>query len=220
MNLTNKDYFTFNVNNSALVVGQTASGKTELVRTYMRRLEKAYKPGEMKYVIFDLKQVEFSIDIDDGAKEEYLYAPVLTDPKEGIKLLVELADLVYERAEANPDGKSKPKPFIFIYIEECEMAYEDPEKFVDSVVKINKFAEKANVKLIYSTSRVSDPIAVPKELLKSFELLLCGVISIDDSKYPGVPNYQLNSPGMIQYDFVLYEQKANESMLWTYFIDG
>lgn len=78
MNITNSDYFTFNVHNSALIVGQTGTGKTEFVRSMLRRYEKAYTPEQMKYVIFDLKLVEFathrpdgSID-EDGAKEEYL----------------------------------------------------------------------------------------------------------------------------------------------------
>ncbi len=36
-NKTDKDYFTFNVDNSALLVVQTGSGKTELVSQYMSR---------------------------------------------------------------------------------------------------------------------------------------------------------------------------------------
>lgn len=85
------------------------------------------------------------------------------------------------------------------------MAYEDKNKFVDSITKINKHAKKANMKLIYSTSRIS-PTAVPKRLLNSFELLLCGVITMSDSRYLGVPFYEGNSPAMTQYDFILYDQ--------------
>lgn len=177
MNTTTKDYFTFNVHNSAVIVGQTGSGKTELVRSYVRRLEKAYTPDEMKYVFFDLKQCEFDTHFsngtinEDGAKEEYLYAPVMYGTGADMDYLEKLADLAEERVKTG-----ETKPLIFIYIEECDMAFEYPARFHTAVMKINKHAKEANMKLMFSTSRPSSDI-IPADFRDSFDLVLCGLLA-------------------------------------------
>lgn len=199
--MTNKDYFTFNVHNSALVVGQTGSGKTELVRSYIRRIEKAFKPDELKYAIFDLKQVEFSPTFadgspnDEGAKEEYLLAPVSYGGEEGMNFLEELALQSVQRAK-NIDSK----PFIFIYIEECDLAVQYPDRFHKAVITINHNAKKANMKLIFSTSRPSRDIITP-EFRDSFDLILCGVLaSRADEETIGVRG------SLTTHDFIVKEQ--------------
>ena len=181
MNITNKDYFTFNVHNSALVVGQTGTGKTELVRSYMRRIEQAFTPEEMKYVIFDLKQVEFDTEFDGGAKEEYLYTDIRFGTPEDMEYLEELATLAKDRAETEVTI-----PFLFIYIEECDLAVQYSERFEDAVFTINRYAQKANMKLIFSTSRVSKDI-VTEELRDSFDVILAGTLASDtDAEHLGV----------------------------------
>lgn len=156
MNITNSDHFTFNLDNSALLVGQTGTGKTELVRRYIRRLERAFTKNEMKYVIFDMKVVEFDSNYEGGAKEEYLLHSVITSPQEGMAYLEELAKLAMQRATGNI-----LKPFIFIYIEECDIAAVHHERFEQAVVTINKQAKNANMKLIFATSRPSCDIITP-----------------------------------------------------------
>ena len=189
MNTTNKDYFTFNLHNSALVVGQTGSGKTELVRSYIRRLEKAFTPDKMKYVIFDLKQVEFSTTFpdgsrnDDGAKTEYLLVPVMHGIDNDMDYLEELAKLSEKRSSEN-----SPSPFIFIYIEECDMAYLYKDRFFTAVKTINRNAAKANMKLIFSTSRPARDDVVPEDFIQSFDLVLAGKLaSIVDEVTVGMP---------------------------------
>ena len=140
MNITNKDYFTFNVHNSALIVGQTGSGKTELVRQYIRRLEQAFTPGQMKYVIYDLKVVEFDPKWEGGAKEEYLYTPVRTGKLEDMDYLEGLAMLAKERYKLE-----KPEPMLFIYIEECDLAAQYPDRFHKAVMTINGRAKKMSM---------------------------------------------------------------------------
>lgn len=182
MNITDKDHFTFNVHNSALVVGQTGAGKTELVRQYMRRLERAFTPEQMKYVIYDHKRAEFSTDAKGGAKQEYLYTDVNWGGPDGMDYLEELAELSIARAEAD-----EPQPLLFIYIEECDLAAQFPGRFHTAVITINRHAAAANMKLIFSTSRVSRDIITP-ELRDSFDLILAGnLASSYDEETLGTP---------------------------------
>jgi hypothetical protein len=187
--ITDASYFTFNVDNSIFLTGQTGVGKSEFVRRYMRRIEGAYSPDEMRYVIFDLKRVEFSTHFahdgapnKDGAKQEYLYRDVILDPILGLDVLEELAELAENRVK-----EAITQPFIFIYIEECDMALIDQERFSKAVTAINKYARQTNMKLIYSTSRPG-PDVIPKSLLDSFDLIIAGELASDtDYEYLGVP---------------------------------
>lgn len=198
MNTTNKDYFTFNVHDSALVVGQTGSGKTELVRQYVRRLEAAFTPDQMKYVIYDLKQVEFDPAYEGGAKQEYLYSPVRTGIPEDMDYLEELATLAEVRTTQN-----NPAPFLFIYIEECGLAAQYPDRFHKAVISINNNAKDANMKLIFSTSRPSPDIITP-ELRDSFDLLLVGTLaSRADEETLGARG------SLTTHDFIVKEQRTH-----------
>lgn len=182
MNKTNKDYFTFNVHNSALLVGQTGSGKTELVRQYIRRLEQAFTSDQMKYVIYDLKMVEFDPMREGGAKEEYLYTSVRSGKPEDMVYLEELAQLVEKRIT-----EEDPQPMIFIYIEECDLAAQYSGRFPAAVMKINANAKRANMKLIFSTSRPSPDIITPN-FRDSFDLILSGTLASEaDEKTMGIP---------------------------------
>ena len=196
MNKTNKDYFTFNVHNSALVVGQTGTGKTELVRQYIRRLERAFTLDQMKYVIFDLKQVEFDSKHADGAKQESLYSPIRFGKPEDMDYLEELADLAEQRAK-----EEKPEPMIFIYIEECDMAAQYPGRFHNVVIRINENAKRANMKLMFSTSR-SSPDIIPSDFRDSFDLILSGILASEaDEKTLGMPG----ATKLNQYEFLVKE---------------
>jgi len=187
MNVTNAEYFTFNAHNSLLLVGQTGSGKSYLVHQLVKRYESAYKPDEMKYAFFDLKCCEFNPSYEDGAKQEYLLFDVELGnaPNYGFDRLDELVALSMERVKNNIN-----KPFIFIYIEECDMSCRDQNRFDNALITINQNAKKANMKLIYSTSSPR-PDTVSEKLLHSFDLILSG----NREGYPqylGVPNVELN----------------------------
>lgn len=202
MNKTNKDYFTFNVHNSALVVGQTGSGKTELVRQYIQRLEQALTPEQMKYVIYDLKMVEFDPKWEGGAKQEYLYTPVRTGKPEDMDYLEELARLAEKRAT-----EEEPQPMIFIYIEECDMAAQYPGRFHSAVIRINENAKRANMKLIFSTSRPS-PDIIPSDFRDSFDLILSGILASEaDEKTLGMPG----ATKLNQYEFLVKEDRESSA---------
>lgn len=202
MNKTNKDYFTFNVHNTALLIGQTGSGKSELVRQYIRRLEKAYTPEKMQYVIYDLKQVEFLTHLvngqvnEEGAKEEYLYSPLRTGLPEDMDFLEDLANLAEIRSKAKDTY-----PMLFIYIEECDMAIQYPLRFHTAVMKINRFAKLANMKLIFSTSRPSPDVITP-DFRDSFDLILSGTLASEyDEMNIGIPGATSSS----RYEFIVKE---------------
>lgn len=202
MNKTNKDYFTFNVHNSALVVGQTGSGKTELVRQYIRRLEQAFTPEQMRYVIYDLKVVEFDPNWEGGAKEEYLYTPIRTGKPEDMDYLEELTELAEQRAK-----EERPEPMIFIYIEECDMAAQYPGRFHSAVIRINENAKRANMKLIFSTSRPS-PDIIPSDFRDSFDLILSGILASEaDEKTLGMPG----ATKLNQYEFLVKEDRESSA---------
>ena len=182
MNLTNADKFKFSNSNSALLVGQTGSGKSYLVHQLVKRYESAYKPDEMKYAFFDLKQCEFTPGYEDGAKQEYLLFDVelARAPNYGFNRLDELVTLSMERAKNNIK-----KPFIFTYIEECDMSCRDQNRFDNALIIINQNAKKANMKLIYSTSspRVD---TVSMRLLDSFDEILAGIMPDGHYEYLGI----------------------------------
>lgn len=199
---TNAEYFTFNVHNSLLLIGQTGSGKTELVRKYIRRIERAFTPDQMQYIIYDLKQVEFDTGQDGGAKVEYLYTPIRTGTPEDMDYLEELADL----AQARVDGGELKDKLLFIYIEECDLAAQYTNRFHEAVMAINKNAERANIKLIFSTSRPSRDI-IPPDFRDSFDLMLSGgLASKVDEEYIGVSGaYGMAFP----YEFVVKENAVS-----------
>lgn len=177
MNITNADYFTFTVDNSIFIAGATGSGKSYLVHKLVDRLQTALSPDEVKFVFFDLKQVEFR-----DTNKDYLYEEVIFDPEVGLQKLDDLAQLSEERIK-----KDIKKPLIFIYIEECDMAAVDQKRFDAAVIKINHKAKDASMKLVYSTSRPA-PNVVSKELLASFDLIMAGQLASSvDAKHLGVP---------------------------------
>lgn len=191
MNITNADYFTFNVDNSMFIAGQTGSGKSHLVYKLINAVQAGQSPDDVKFALFDLKQVEFA-----DTNKDYLCYPVVTDPDVGLDKLDELANLSLER----PENETK-LPFIFVYIEECDMAAIDQERFDKAVATINHNAAAANMKLIYSTSRPA-PNVVSKNLLSSFDLILVGQLaSKADADHLGIPYVEHNEP----YNFLVIE---------------
>ena len=185
-----------------LLVGQTGSGKTELVRRYIRRLEQAFTPKQMQYVIYDLKQVEFTAGTDDGPDEKYLYTPVRTGKPEDMDYLEELTDL----AQARADGNEAKDKLLFIYIEECDLAAQYPGRFHAVIMRINKYARRANMKLVFSTFSPRGNI-IPPDFRDSFELILSGHLA---SKYYEEILGIYDTHGiMFPYEFIVKENAAS-----------
>lgn len=200
MNITNAEYFTFNAHNSLLLVGESCSGKTYLARRLVERYMQAKNPDELKFVFFDLKQVEFSDFMDEEEKRPYLLFDVQFGDEKSFDVLDQLADLSIERTQSNAQ-----MPLIFIYIEECDMACQNQSRFDEALITINQNAKKANMKLIYSTSSPR-PDTISKELVDSFNLVLIGILSYDHWLYDYFDISKESRPTLSDFEFLVVER--------------
>lgn len=167
--VTTAEYFTFNVNNSAFITGQTGCGKSYLVEQLIRRYSKDKTKNDIQWAFFDFKQIDFDYLSKELRIEDQLLFPVIFSPEQAIEKLEEMARLSEERVKSHITN-----PLIFICIDECDAAVFDTERFSNALITINKNAKNANMKLLYDTSRPSPDDVIPKRLLDSFELVLLG----------------------------------------------
>lgn len=178
MNLTTASYFTFNVDNSLLLVGQTGTGKSILVDKYLERLVKAHTHDELKFILLDMTGVDF-MDIRDK-HPEYILEDLKFNAEEALYILERFVSTVSERVETGTKER-----LLVLCIEECDMAAIDQKRFDNALIKVNRAAKEANVKVIYSTSRPA-PDVVSHRLIDSFDLILAGKLSDADYKHLGV----------------------------------
>lgn len=196
MNITNADYFTFNVDNSMLLIGQSGTGKSVLVDKYIERLLKSYTPDRLRFVLLDMTGVDF--DQLREKHQEYIQEDVKFDSSKGLDVLEVIAHLAEERANSTDN-----KPLLVVLIEECDMAAVDQEHFDSLLIRINKAASAANIKVIYSTSRPA-PDVVSRKLLESFDLMLAGTLVEADYKYLGIEQPTSHEP----YNFVVTSRSS------------
>lgn len=191
MNITNAEYFTFNVDNSLLLVGQTGTGKSVLEEKYLKRLITSHTADELKFVLLDMTGVDFS-DIREN-HPEYILEDIKFDAEKGLELLNRFATTVAERMETRTSI-----PLLVLCIEECDMAAVDQKRFDEALIKINGYAKVANVKVIFSTSRPA-PDVLSKLLINSFDVILAGTLGESDYEYLGIPMPREHN----RYDFIV-----------------
>jgi DNA segregation ATPase FtsK/SpoIIIE-like protein len=189
MNTTNAEYFTFNVDNSLLLVGQTGTGKSVLEDKYIERLIKAYTPDKLKFVLLDMTTVDFAQLRDDSSI--YILEDIIGNAHKGLDVLQETVEMAEERADTNVT-----EPLTVVCIEECDMAMVDFERFNNLLTRLNQVAADANMKVIFSTSRPS-PEVLSEKLIKSFDLILAGKLTDTDYAFLGVEQ----SPTLEPYSF-------------------
>jgi energy-coupling factor transporter ATP-binding protein EcfA2 len=171
----NRDNIALGSDSSILLLGETGTGKSELVRTILEQLKSNYTPEEVSFVLFDLKQVEFQ---DEDVN--YLYKDVITSVVVGVRVLRELVEYADLRIK-----KKQKFPAIVIYIEECDIAAQHQEKFDKLMISLIGKAKEANFCIIYSTSRVSEK-TISKGLLKHFEIILASRLPEGSINYLGI----------------------------------
>lgn len=180
MNITNATYFTFNVDNTMFLTGKTGSGKSVLQDKLIDGLVKAHTPETLQFVLLDMTTFDF-IDLRDN-HSEFIKNHIETQAKDGLDILDEMAELSEKRIK-----ESVVTPLIFICIEECDMACLDQTRFDNALMKINRNAKQADMKLLFSTSRPA-PDVISKQLMDSFDLIVAGELASEiDHKYLGVP---------------------------------
>lgn len=173
--MINQSNFSIDEDSSILLVGQTGTGKTELVKSLLKKLKKNYSPKEVSFVIFDMKQVEFQ-DED----KQYLLKDIVTESTEGLRVLKDLVVLANKRIKDKVEY-----PAIVLYIEECDIAAQYQDKFDELFISLIDKSKLANFCVIYSTSRV-DSGTISYELLKHFEVLMVSRLSSGSTSYLGV----------------------------------
>jgi DNA segregation ATPase FtsK/SpoIIIE-like protein len=183
MNLTTSEYFTFNVDNSLLLVGQTGSGKSVLQDELIRKLVASNSPETLQFVLLDMTSADYW-DLRQDHKE-FIKKYVAINSDEGLDVLDEMAALSEKRK-----NQQDPLPQLFICIEECDMAVLDQSRFDKALITINANAKKANMKLIYSTSRIGEQ-TISKDLMKRFDLILAGLVADEETEtFLGVPKIE------------------------------
>lgn len=197
MNITNAEYFTFNVDNSMLLVGQTGTGKSVLEDKYIERLLKSYTSDKLQFILLDMTGVDFGQLRDNHP--DYIKEDVSFDSGKGLDVLEVTAHLAEERA-----ASGTIEPLLVLLIEECDMAAIDQEHFDSLLVKINNVASEANMKVIYSTSRPA-PDVVSRKLLESFDLILAGTLVETDYDNLGIKKPDEHPA----YDFVVTQKSQN-----------
>lgn len=179
------------------LTGQTGSGKSVLQDKLIERTVAAHTPDALQFVLLDMTAVDFSFLKDEHP--EYIQRSIEAQADDGLDELDELAELSEKRV-----SEGITKPLLFLCIEECDMAAINQARFDAALIKINKNAKKANMKVIYSTSRPSADV-VSKQLLNSFELIVAGKLaSKADSKYLGTPSVIYDFP---PYGFMVLENE-------------
>lgn len=178
MNTTNAEYFTFNVDASLLLVGQSGTGKSVLEDKYIERLLKAYTSDKLQFVLLDMTAVDFSQLRDDNTA--YILEDVRVDANKGLDVLQQMVEKAEERAAAHDT-----ELLIVVCIEECDMAMVDYDRFNDLLTRLNSVAAEANMKVIFSTSRPS-PQVLSEKLIASFDLILAGKLTDTDYAFLGI----------------------------------
>ena len=179
MNTTNADYYTFNTGNSLLLLGATSSGKSVLCEALFKRYIEAKKPDELRFVVLDMTGVDAEILRDKHP--EYIEELVDFDSDKAFEVLERCA----EQAKA---GRPTEKSQLFIFIEECNLARVNQNRYEELITEITSHAESANIKLIYSTSVIT-PQTASERLREVFDVVLVGhQYDSEARQYLGVPD--------------------------------
>lgn len=196
MNTTNADYYTFNTGNSLLLLGKSGSGKSVLCETLFKRLIQAKQPDELRFVVLDMTCHDAEILRDE--RLEYIEELV-----EGTH--IEKAFEVLEKyAELSKTGRPNEKSELVIFIEECDMARYDFNRYETNIKVLISNAELARMRLIYSTSVIA-PQTVSQELLEAFDVVLVGhQYDSEARQYLGVPD----TDDFPEYSFVVKEKES------------
>ena len=151
-----------------LVAGTTGSGKSVCMNSIITSILYRAKPDEVKFLMIDPKQVEFS----KYANIPHLLVPVVTDPRKAAGALgwavsemlqryqklsqVGVRDIeVYNKyVQKHEDMESMPKICIFID-EFADLMMAAPKEVEDSVCRLAQMARAVGMHLVIATQRPS-----------------------------------------------------------------
>jgi S-DNA-T family DNA segregation ATPase FtsK/SpoIIIE len=147
-----------------LIAGQTGSGKSIMINTFLTSLVYRNSPSDLKLVLVDPKQVELSLYKDIP----HLLTPVITEPEKCISALKWSVAEMDRRlkafseagtrniAEYNKLKKEEGMPYIVIVIDELNDLMMAAAREIESlVVRIAQKARAAGIHLVLATQRPS-----------------------------------------------------------------
>ena len=151
-----------------LVAGTTGSGKSVCMNSIITSILYRAKPDEVKFLMIDPKQVEFS----KYANIPHLLVPVVTDPRKAAGALGWAVSEMLQRyqklsqvgvrdiegynkyVQKHEDMESMPKICIFID-EFADLMMASPKEVEDSVCRLAQMARAVGMHLVIATQRPS-----------------------------------------------------------------
>ena len=160
-----------------LLAGQSGSGKSVLVKSYLNYMAKKYKSDDWGVVSLDLVVVDYETEKDNP----YVIECSNNIDDSAMELLKRTAFLSVHRTMQQKDNQPR---LITVHVNECDLALEDVSKFIDYLNKIStSFAMESGIQVIYETSRISNE-TIPEELLEISDLrLLQSVANAETAEY-------------------------------------
>lgn len=151
-----------------LIAGSTGSGKSVAVNCMLVSLLCARSPEQVKFIIIDPKQIEFS-GYEDIA---HLLFPIITDCKKAVPVLKWLVSAMEERYEmmaeygvknifeyqklAKERGDLEDMPFIVLIIDElADLMMTTGKDVEDLIARIAQMSRAAGIHMVVATQRPS-----------------------------------------------------------------
>lgn len=150
------------------IIGQTGSGKSQLIFSYLDYVTRQYTPEEFQIRAYDVVQVDYG-DFEPVTK----WTDVVWYPEAGKEETI-LADI--KRIKDRMSGEEDTKQRVLIHINECDLFQTDfRESVIELCTLIAKHGKDINMQLIYETSRPAEP-ALPNIVVSSSDArVLCPV---------------------------------------------
>ncbi len=186
-----------------LVIGQSGSGKSQLIFSYLDYLTEKYTPDEFVVFAYDVVRVDY------WEKEPVMPWVKVAGWNDYENEIVSNTQLIKDRKSGATDSKQR----VLIHINECDLFQTD---YQDSVIELCKLVadngHDINVQLIYETSRPAEP-ALPAVLVNAANAkILCPVASTTDAQYfLGTAEELPEKQGEIKVKFDTCEASTNHS---------
>ena len=147
-----------------LIAGQTGSGKSVAINSFLCTLILRASPSEVKFILVDPKRVELT----NYNGVPHLLAPVIVDPKEVISALRWLMSemdrrykLFSEAGVRNIDGYNEMSgfqalPYIVLMIDElADIMLFSPVEVEDAITRIAQLSRATGIHMVLATQRPS-----------------------------------------------------------------
>ena len=153
--------------NLTLIAGNTGSGKSLFLETFVLDLANRYTPDELSFILIDSKKVQFPHFsnlphlicpiITDASNSRYILEWLLTEMNRRYRLLVENK---LNHSEQFWDMKVGVKlPHIVLVVDEfVELLIHEPEILEKKIIKLVKYCGSVGIHLVLSSQRPGNDV--------------------------------------------------------------